>query len=175
MDPYLGEIRLFPYTFAPVGWHDCDGSLQSIAENEVLYTLIGTTYGGDGQNTFALPDLRGRLPVHQGIGNGLSQRILGEIAGTETVTLNAQQIPAHSHGVLVSTQAATTGTPGSNVLPGALSGDAMYTADTTGLNPIAMSGSMLAPAGSGQPHDNIMPTLAVRFCICMAGIFPTQS
>src|SRR5579859_5679426 len=95
--PYLGEIRLLSYTFAPYGWADCDGSLLSIADNSALYQLIGTTYGGDGQNTFGLPDLRGRLPLHRGQGPGLSQRVLGEISGSESVTLTAGQLPTHLH------------------------------------------------------------------------------
>lgn len=175
MDPYIGEIRLLPYNFAPVNWHDCDGSLLAISEYETLYTLIGTTYGGDGQNTFALPDLRGRLPIHQGAGPGLSTYSIGQVAGTETVTLTPGQMPAHTHTVVATSSVATTGTPGSTTELGAISGDSMYTSDISGLTPFAAASTMIGPAGGSQPHDNTMPTLAVRFCISLYGIYPSQA
>lgn len=174
MDPFLGEIRLLPYSFAPVGWHDCDGSLLSIAEYDALFVLLGTTFGGDGVNTFALPDLRGRLPVHRGTGLGLSSYVLGQVGGTETVTLLSNQMPTHTHTVMATSGAATTGTPSSTLELGAISGDTMYTGNITGLTPYPASASMIGPAGGSQPHDNTMPTLTVRFCICLAGIFPSQ-
>lgn len=174
MDPFVGEIRLLPYTFAPLGWQDCDGSLLPIASYQTLFTLVGTTYGGDGVNTFAVPDLRGRLPVHQGTGNGLGSYVIGQMAGTETVTLTAAQLPAHTHIASVTTQVATTGTPAGNVELAAISGDTMYTSDTSGLNPIAMASSMIGPAGGNQPHENTMPTLPVRFCIALEGLWPQQ-
>jgi microcystin-dependent protein len=174
MDQFIGEIRLLPYTFAPVDWQDCDGSLLSIADYETLYALIGTTYGGDGQTTFAVPDLRGRLPVHVGTGSGLSPYTLGQVGGSETVTLNAAQLPAHVHTAMVTSVQATTGTPGGALELGAISGDAMYTSDIGGLTPYAASAGMIGTSGGGQPHDNTMPTLTVRFCIALNGIWPSQ-
>ena len=172
--PFVGEIRMFGFGRVPNGWFACDGSLISIAEYEVLFALIGTTYGGDGQTTYAVPDLRGRLPIHQGTGPGLSNYDIGQRSGTETVTLTSQQMPAHTHTVLATSAAATTGTPGNTVVPGAISGQTMYVTDTSGgvaftQNPVAVS-----PAGGSQPHDNCMPTLTVQFCIAWAGIFPSQ-
>lgn len=174
MDQFIGEIRLLPYTFAPLDWQDCDGSLLSIASYDALYALIGTTYGGDGQTTFAVPDLRGRLPVHVGTGSGLSPYTLGQVGGSETVTLNAAQLPAHVHAAMVTSAQATTGTPGPSLELGAISGDTMYTSDIGGLTPYAASTGMIGPSGGGQPHDNTMPTLTVRFCIALNGIWPSQ-
>ena len=173
--PYLGEIRLLSYTFAPIGWADCDGSYLSINDNSALFQLIGTTFGGDGVNTFCVPDLRGRLPLHRGQGPGLSPRVLGEISGSEMVTLTAGQLPAHLHSFSVTSASANTTTPGSGVQLGALSGDVMYTSDITGSASVSPASTMMAPAGSNVPHDNAMPTLTVRFCIATQGIFPTQS
>lgn len=175
MDPFVGEIRLLPFNFAPVGWHDCDGSLLSIAENEVLYTLIGTTYGGDGQNTFGLPDLRGRLPIHQGTGQGLSAYVLGQMAGTEAVTLTTAQMPAHTHTAMVTSGTASTSTPSGTVELAAISGDTMYTSDVSGLTAFPLINTMIGPAGGSQPHENTMPTLTVRFCIALNGLWPSQS
>ncbi|WP_430391816.1 phage tail protein [Dyella sp. 20L07] len=174
MQPYVGEIRLLPFTYAPVGWQDCDGSLLSISDNEALYTLIGTTYGGDGQRTFGVPDLRGRIPVHMGTGAGLSPYVLGQIAGYESITLTTGQTPAHTHTVSANTTLATTGTPSGNQL-GAISGDTLYTSDITGLTPVPIASTMIGIAGGSQPHDNTMPTLTMRFCISLFGTFPTQS
>lgn len=174
MDPFIGEIRLLPYTFAPLDWQDCDGSLLPIASYDALYALIGTTFGGDGQNTFAVPDLRGRLPIHAGTGNGLSTYTLGQVGGSETVSLTAAQLPAHIHPAAVTSAAASTGTPAAGTQPGAISGDAMYTSDTTGLTPYPAAGGMIGPAGGNEPHDNTMPTLTVRFCIALNGIWPSQ-
>ncbi len=175
--PFVGEIRMFAFGSrgAPNGWQACDGSLLSIAEYEVLYTLLGTTYGGDGQNTFAVPDLRGRLPLHQGTGPGLSTYVIGQQAGSETVTVISQQMPAHTHQAIATSAAATTGTPGTSVIPGAVSGQTMYVTDTTGATPFNLSGQSLTQAGGSQPHENCMPTLTVQFCIAWAGIFPSQN
>jgi microcystin-dependent protein len=174
MDPFIGEIRLLPYTFAPLGWQDCDGSLLPISGYEPLFTLVGTTYGGDGQSTFAVPDLRGRLPIHTGTGPGLSSYNLGQLGGTETVTLTPAQLPGHTHTAMVTNAAASTGTPAANLELGAISGDAMYTSDISGLNPYAAAVAMIGAAGGNQPHDNTMPTMAVRFCIALNGIWPSQ-
>lgn len=174
MQPYLGEIRLLPFNFAPAGWQDCDGSLLSIAENEALYVLLGTTYGGDGANTFAVPDLRGRLPVHGGTGPGLSTYALGQMAGKEAVTLSTANLPAHTHTVQATSGLAGTGTPSGTAELGAISGDTMYTSDITGLTAHPAAATMLSAAGGNQAHDNTMPTLAVRFCIALAGVFPSR-
>ncbi len=175
MDPFVGEIRLLPYTFAPANWQDCDGSLLSIMGNEMLYSLIGTTYGGDGQSTFGVPDLRGRVPVHMGTGVGLGTYSLGQTAGAETVTLNPAQMPAHTHAGMVTNAIASTGTPSGSVELGAINNDTMYTSDITGLTPYVAVASMIGPTGGSQPHANTMPTLTVRFCIALNGIWPSQA
>ncbi|GAB3385479.1 phage tail protein [Lysobacter fragariae] len=172
--PFVGEIRLFGFSRVPNGWQACDGSLLSIAEYEVLFTLLGTTYGGDGQTTFAVPDMRGRLPVHQGQGPGLSNYVIGQSSGTETVTLLGTQMPAHSHSMVATSAAASATAPASNLLLGAPSGDAMYVTNLTGATPVLMSPQSTSNAGGTQPHDNLMPTLTVQFCIAWAGIYPSQ-
>lgn len=172
--PFVGEIRMFGFGRIPNGWLACNGSLQPINEYDVLFTLIGTTYGGDGQNTFAVPDLRGRLPIHQGQGPGLSNYVIGQMSGTESVTLTMPQMPAHSHTVLATTGAANTGNVGNTVIPGAVSGETMYATDTTGGAPFTVAPVSVSPAGGSQPHDNTMPTLTVQYCIAWTGIFPSQ-
>lgn len=172
--PFLGEVRLFGFDFAPVGWRACDGSLLGIVDNEALFSLLGTTYGGDGQNTFALPDLRGQVPLHRGSGPGLTPRTLGERGGSEAVTLTVDQLGAHGHGFTATTAPASTSTPSSSVMPGAVTGDALYTTAPSGA-PFALSSASTFPVGGSQPHDNLMPTLAVQFCIAVQGVFPSQS
>lgn len=174
MQPYLGEIRLLPFNFAPVGWQNCDGSLLSIAEYDALYSLIGNTFGGDGQSTFAVPDLRGRLPVHRGTGQGLSLYVLGQMAGTETVALATANLPAHTHTVVATSALASTGAPSGTAELGAISGDTMYTSDITGLTAHPAAANMISTVGGSQAHDNTMPTLAVRFCIALAGVYPSR-
>lgn len=169
-DPYIGEIRLFGGTFAPQGWALCDGQLLAISANEALYALLGTTYGGDGQTTFALPDLRGRVPVHQGQGPGLSNRALGEAGGTETVTLVGPELPAHAHTLAANSGTGTQSNPAGNVWaagPTAFIGPG--SADLT------MAGPAVGPAGGSQPHDNMLPFQAVNFIIALEGIFPSQT
>lgn len=172
--PFVGEIRLFPYNFAPDGWFDCDGGIYAISQYETLFDLIGTTYGGDGVNTFAVPDLRGRVPIHQGAGPGLSTYVLGQMAGTETVTLVPNQIPAHSHTLYAVDAAGSSGTPDATLQLGSVSGDVLYTNDIGGLANVDMAATAVGPAGGSQPHDNTMPTLTARFCIAWAGVYPTQ-
>ncbi|HEY4145792.1 phage tail protein [Pinirhizobacter sp.] len=173
--PYLGEIRLMPYTYAPNGWNDCDGSLLSIAEYDSLYSLIGTAFGGDGVQTFALPDMRGRLPIHNGTGNGLSTYVLGQRAGNESVTLTPQQLAGHTHAMSATTAGASTGVPSGSVELGSISGDALYTNSITGLTAINIANTMVSFAGGNQPHENRMPTLTMRFCIALYGVYPSQS
>ena len=170
-EPYVGEIRMFGFQRVPNGWFACDGSLKSIAEYEVLYALIGTIYGGDGQVTFAVPDMRGRLPIHQG--TGLSSYTIGQMGGTETVTLISSQMPAHTHAVSASTAAATSQSPASNQMLAAISGDGLYATEVAG-DPIATSSQTVGTVGGSQPHENTMPTLAVNFCMAWAGIYPSQ-
>jgi len=167
--PYIGEIRMFGGSFAPAGWAFCSGQLLAISENDTLFQLIGTTYGGDGQSTFALPDLRGCLPVHQGTQGGIPY-IIGEKGGTETVTLTSAQTPSHTHAFIASTNQGTLDTPSGNVLA-ASNVVSMYTgsAANSTLDPASM-----LPAGGSQPHDNMQPYLCVSFIISLFGIFPTQ-
>lgn len=166
-NPFIGEIRMFGGSFAPAGWAFCSGQLMAISQNDALFTLIGTTYGGDGQETFGLPDLQGRIPIHQGSG-----LIIGEKAGTETVTLTVQQIPAHTHPP--SCQTAQGNQPPTNGFwaATAVASSTIYSNAATNLqfNPAALS-----QTGGSQPHDNMMPFLVISFIISLFGIFPTQN
>lgn len=173
-DQFVGEIRLFAFPRIPNGWLACDGSLQSIANFNVLYVLIGTTYGGDGVNTFALPDLRGRVPLSQGNGPSLSPRVLGQSFGEYQHTLLSTEMPAHSHALLSTTNAGTTATPALDVhLAAANTASNVYApqADVTSYNVMAPS---LTQTGNGLPHDNMMPTLTCNFCIAYQGIYPSS-
>lgn len=163
--PFVGEIRMFAGNFAPNGWLFCDGSLQPISENEVLFQLIGTTYGGDGESTFALPDLRSRVPLH--VGNGYVQ---GETGGVESVTLSTNQIPAHSHQLVASTDVPALSSP-ANAVTGQVASKLYRVPAATA----QMSASMLAPTGGSQPHDNMQPYLVINYIISLFGIFPTQT
>ncbi|MEO6039227.1 MAG: tail fiber protein [Saprospiraceae bacterium] len=167
--PYVGEIRMFAGSFAPAGWMFCDGQLLPISENETLFQLIGTTYGGDGQSTFALPDLQSRIPIHQGTGPGLSTRILAESLGVEQVTLTVNQIPAHTHAFLAFNKVANSPNPGNNLL--ALSSQVnMFFGDPPN---VPMNANIISPVGGSQPHENVMPFLCVSFIISLFGIFPS--
>src|SRR4051812_28227013 len=163
--PYVGEIRMFAGNFAPAGWMFCEGQLLPISENETLFQLFGTTYGGDGQSTFALPDLRGRLPVHQG--NGFT---LAETGGVESVTLTVQQIAAHGHSFVVNSGTGTNSNPGGNLLDQTTGTIFMYL-DGQGPDGL-MAAGMISPAGGSQPHSNMQPYLCVSFIISLFGIFP---
>lgn len=175
--PFVGEIRIFAGTFAPLGWEFCAGQTLAIAQYDVLFTLLGTTYGGDGVSTFKLPDLRGRLPLGQGNGQGLTARTMGQTVGVETVTLLANQIPAHNHTISATNSTATTITPGPNLLLGTIPSPSRFydagTANPPGKQPYA-AGSIGASGGT-QPHENLMPTASVNYIIATDGIFPTQS
>lgn len=173
--PYIGEIRLFGFPRTPVGWFTCDGSLKSIAEYETLYALIGTTYGGDGQTTFGVPDLRGRIPVHIGTMPGGSTYAIGQKAGTETVTLLTTQMPAHAHAVVASATLASVSTPGPTLVTAGLTGDTMYATEALTPNaPLTMSATTVTEIGGNQPHENMMPTQVAQYCIAWQGIFPSQ-
>ncbi len=166
--PYVGEIRMFAGNFAPVGWMFCEGQLLPISEYETLFNLIGTTYGGDGQSTFALPDLRGRVPLHSG--NGFT---LAETGGVETVTLTVSQIPAHSHPYLAVSDVASSNTPTNNFL--AALPLATITAYDTDPPLGTLSPSAISSVGGSQPHNNFQPYLCVDFIISLFGIFPSQN
>jgi len=168
-DPYVGEIRMFGGNFAPAGWAFCNGALMPISENETLFNLIGTTYGGDGQETFQLPDLQSRVPLH--VGSGFQ---LGEAGGVETVTLTVAQIPSHTHTPLATTNNGNSTTPAasiwSNFPDGAVYNTTLGTPPSANLNP-----SAIGSTGGSQPHDNMMPFLCISFIISLFGIFPTQN
>jgi microcystin-dependent protein len=163
--PYVGEIRMFAGNFAPAGWMFCEGQLLPISENETLFQLIGTTYGGDGESTFSLPDLRGRIPLHQG--NGF---ILAETGGAEEITLTVQQVPAHSHPWLASESAATATSPAGNMPAEASKRFYVLPSTVAPMAPQAMS-----PTGGSQPHTNFQPYLCVNFIISLFGIFPSPT
>ena len=172
--PYVGEIRMFAGTFAPVGWMFCDGQTLPISENETLFQLIGTTYGGDGQSTFNLPNLQSRVPIHMGTSGGQTF-ILAEMAGVETVTLTAQQIPVHTHPIVASASPGTSTSPVGTVLAeasGTAGGELTYGTDPA---IVAMNAQSLTQAGGSQPHDNMQPYLVISFIISLFGIFPTQN
>jgi microcystin-dependent protein len=164
--PYVGEIRMFAGNFSPAGWMFCEGQLLPISEYETLFNLIGTTYGGDGQSTFALPDLRGRVPLH--FGNGF---ILAETGGVEEVTLTVNQIPAHSHPMLASTNVSQDTSPLNKVL-GQTGSALLYIQDATDNN---LNASAMTSVGGNQPHTNFQPYLCVDFIISLFGIFPSPS
>ena len=168
--PFIGEIRMFGGNFNPNGWAFCDGQLVPISENDALFTLIGTTYGGDGQETFALPNLQSRVPIHQGNGpDGVSYQ-LGQAAGVESVTLTTQQIPAHTHSMLASTDPGNQASPAGNV-PAALSAVSIYQSNISAPT-IAMKAQSVTPVGGSQPHDNMQPYLGINYIISLFGVFP---
>ena len=165
--PFVGEIRIFAGNFAPAGWMFCEGQLLPISENETLFQLIGTTYGGDGEETFALPDLRGRLPIHQGEGF-----ILGETSGVEAVTLTVNQIPTHTHPLLAGTAVASDPSPANKLLGESRPGSSSYFQDVAAGN---MAATAIGPIGGSQPHTNLQPFLCVDFIISLFGIFPNPT
>ena len=170
--PFIGEIRMFGGSFAPAGWAFCNGATMPISENDALFTLIGTTYGGDGQETFQLPDLQGRLPMHAGQGPGLSQNYqLGEKGGVESVTLTTQQIPVHNHAWLVSNGISAQTNPTNNVVSQSSQAQ-IYIEDTASAN---MSAAAIGPVGGSQPHTNVQPFLCINYIISLFGIFPSPT
>jgi len=169
--PYVGEIRMFAGNFAPAGWMFCEGQLLPISENETLFNLIGTTYGGDGQETFALPNLQSRVPIHMGKGKDGVTYVLAEQAGTESVTLTTQQIPSHTHAFLGSTTAATLTSPKDSVVATSAQVDYLTIATAS----VAMNSNAITPAGGSQPHENCQPFLCINFIISLFGIFPSPT
>lgn len=172
-DPFVAEIRLFPFNFAPRGWAWCDGQLLPISQNTALFSLLGTTYGGNGTSTFALPDLRGRVPVNPGQGPGLSLRDLGEQGGSSTVTLLPSEMPAHTHPLTASAAAAYARSPSGEVFANQSGGVNSY-ASLDGAPPALLASAVTAPVGGGQPHNNMAPYLTVYFCIALQGIYPPR-
>lgn len=171
-DPFVAEIRIFPFNFAPRGWAWCDGQLLPLSQNTALFSLLGTTYGGDGKSSFALPDLQGKAPMHPGQGPGLSLHDLGETAGSETVTLLESEIPSHTHTLSFTSEMANTNIPnGAYFAKSPQKNASVYTATNTNLK----SGSYLAPAGGDQPHNNMQPYLTFYFCIALQGVFPPRT
>lgn len=170
-EPFIGEIQLLPFSYAPRGWMRCEGQLLSIAQNTALFSILGTTYGGNGQTTFALPDLRGRSPVHWGQGPGLQPVVLGEIGGASTVSLIATEMPTHTHAASAVSAVGTSDVPSSATLAQSSIRSDLYaiSANTT------MSPAAVGIAGSSQPHNNMPPYLALAFCIAIQGIFPSRN
>jgi len=170
-DPFVAEIRIFPFNFAPKGWALCDGQILPISQNTALFSLLGTTYGGDGKSNFALPDLQGRAAMQPGQGPGLSLRDLGETGGSETVTLLESEIPTHSHALTASTADGLSQSAAGQEYAAGI-GVGMYSAPA---NNVALSPSSVAPSGGGQPHNNMQPYLTLSFNIALQGVFPPRS
>jgi microcystin-dependent protein len=172
-DPFVAEIRIFPFNFPPKGWAFCQGQLMPISQNTALFSLLGTTYGGDGKSTFALPDMQGNAPLGEGQGQGLSERFLGEMSGSESVTLLVSEIPLHTHGLMADNEdEADLDQPGPDrTLARSKSGFA-YNPNTSPLGQLAFQA--LPPAGGGLPHNNMMSYLTLNFCIALQGVFPPR-
>ncbi len=169
-EPFIGEITMFAGNFAPRGWALCDGQLLAVSQNDALFSLFSTIYGGDGRTTFGLPDLRGRIPIHAGQGPGLSSRSIGQRGGAEAVTLNSNQLPSHSHALSGSTDAASATSPSGKVL-GAMSSNT-YASNAPSA---AMSASAIGSTGGGQNHYNLQPTLCVNFIVALIGVYPPRN
>jgi len=169
--PFLGEIKMVGFNFAPRGYALCNGQILSIAQNTALFSLLGTMYGGNGQTTFALPDLRGRVPIHQGQGPGLSSYTIGQQSGVETVTLSTPQLPPHNHTVNASS-AADSKNPSGNV-PGVTGAGSSYSSTPT--PGVVMNAGMVTGGGGGQPHENRQPSLCINVVIALEGIFPSRN
>ena len=176
-EPFVGEIRMFAGNFAPRSWAFCDGQLLAVSQNDALFSLLGTIYGGDGRTTFGLPDCRGRVPIHAGSGPGLSNRRLGARAGSENESITASQLPNHHHGgTLQATNAqATTANPHQNMLAKATGGSAYHTGRGRGQGPVVMNSNALANSGGSQGHTNMAPTLCLNFIVALFGIYPSRN
>lgn len=171
-DPFVAEIRMFPFTFAPKGWAFCNGQLLPLSQNTALFSLLGTIYGGDGKSTFALPDLTGRSAMHPGQGSGLSNRFLGEMGGAETVTLLNSEMPFHTHTV---NSVAGVFAGNTNIVTGnSFAKSGQGNSYTPAANEVQMSDEALTPTGGDLPHNNMMPYLTVNFCIALQGVFPAR-
>jgi len=171
MDPFVAEIRIFPFNFAPKGWAFCDGQILPLSQNTALFSLLGTTYGGDGKSNFALPNMQGNAPMHPGQGPGLSLHDLGETGGEETVTLLESEIPSHAHTLMASSSTGTKPLPTNNTLA-RVSGATPYGPAT---NLTSFANSALSPAGGNLPHNNMQPYLTLNFCIALQGVYPPRT
>ncbi|MGD9101676.1 MAG: tail fiber protein [Anaerolineae bacterium] len=171
-EPFYAEIRIFAGNFAPRGWAFCDGQLLPVAQNTALFSLLGTTYGGDGRNNFALPNLQGRAPMHPGRGPGLTARRLGELGGSETATISANQLPSHNHSLLSTGAPAASGNPENGSLTRVMN-PRLYRSDASNLQ--GMASQTLDNAGGGQSHNNVQPYLAMYFIIALQGLYPSRS
>lgn len=170
-DPFVAEIRLYPFNFAPRGWAFCDGQLLPLSQNTALFSLLGTTYGGDGRSNFALPNLMGRAAMHPGQGPGLSLRDLGETGGSDTVTLLSSAMPAHTHALVVSNEIGEDRKAAGEAVARSTGGP-LY--GPVPANPVALAPEALPPAGGGLPHNNLMPYLTLNFCIALQGVYPPR-
>jgi microcystin-dependent protein len=172
-DPFVAEIRIFPFNFAPRFWAFCDGQILPLSQNTALFSLLGTNYGGNGQSNFGLPNLQGKAALHPGQGPGLSQRFLGEQGGSEIITLLQSQIPNHTHNLVgIGIEIGDSNIPTSNILARS-SGASIY--NTSAASPVAMNQTALAVAGGDQPHNNMQPYLTLNFCIALAGVYPPRN
>ncbi len=174
MDPFVAEIRIFPFNFAPKGWAFCDGQILPLSQNTALFSLLGTTYGGDGKSNFALPDMQGNAPMHPGQGPGLSLHDLGETGGSDTVSLLESEIPSHSHALMSQGGTANRTTPVANSVA-RVAGAQPYLAASPAPPLVTMSDNALAPAGGDQPHNNMQPYLTLNFCIALQGVYPPRT
>jgi microcystin-dependent protein len=175
MDPFVAEIRIFPFNFSPKGWAFCDGQILPLSQNTALFSLLGTTYGGDGKSNFALPNMQGSAPMHPGQGPGLSLHDLGETSGTETVTLLESEIPSHNHTFKVSNQQSDIQQPTSTTSLGRTVGATPFVAGSPTPALVQMNFQSLTPAGGNQPHNNMQPYLTLNFCIALQGVFPPRT
>jgi microcystin-dependent protein len=173
MDPFVAEIRIFPFNFAPKGWAFCDGQVLPLSQNTALFSLLGTTYGGDGKSNFALPNMQGNVPMHPGQGPGLSLHDLGETGGAETVSLLESEIPAHSHSLNAAAPPGVVFAGDPTTAIARSSGGAIYQTSNAGL--VQMNPSAIAPAGGDQPHNNMQPYLTLNFCIALQGVYPPRT
>ena len=179
-DPFVAEIRIFPFNFAPKGWAFCDGQLLPLSQNTALFSLLGTTYGGNGKSNFALPNMQGNAPMHPGQGPGLSLHDLGETGGSETVSLLESEIPSHSHSLAATSNQATSASPAGNTFAkgfwdtgqGQTGAVNLY---STQAPTVQLADTAIAPAGGDQPHNNMMPYLTLSFCIALQGVFPPRT
>jgi len=174
MDPFVAEIRIFPFNFAPKGWAFCDGQILPLSQNTALFSLLGTTYGGDGKSNFALPNMQGNAPMHPGQGPGLSLHDLGETGGSDTVSLLESEIPSHSHALMASSTNSSKPNPIGNALARIGSGATPYVAPA-GAPIVNFADNALAPAGGDQPHNNLQPYLTLNLCIALQGVYPPRT
>lgn len=173
MDPFVAEIRIFPFNFAPTGWAFCDGQILPLSQNTALFSLLGTTYGGDGKSNFALPNMQGNAPMHPGQGPGLSLHDLGETGGSDTVSLLESEIPAHSHVMRASPDQGDNVLVDPSVSLASSTGGTLYVSGNPAL--VQMNGNALSPAGGDQPHNNMQPYLTLNFCIALQGVYPPRT